>query len=136
MYNLQQKLEKNNVKPTAMRLLVLQCFMKQSNALTLPELEKSLETADKSTLFRTLKTFNENGLVHSIDDGTGITKYALCLEGCTCSPKDQHYHFHCIHCKETFCLTSRNIPSIDLPNKFIMKEANLVLKGICANCNL
>jgi len=133
--DLEKKLENNNVRPTAMRLLVLQYFTRQDKATTLGELENALETADKSTLFRTLKTFKENHLVHSIDDGTGITKYALCLEGCLCAPQDQHCHFHCLICKETFCLTSKNIPSVELPGKFVVEQANLVLKGTCAGCN-
>ena len=135
MDNLAQKLENNNVRPTAMRLMVLQYFTKQDKAITLPELENEFETADKSTLYRTLKTFEEGKLVHCIDDGTGITKYALCLEGCLCAPEDQHYHFHCIKCKATFCLTSQNVPSIVLPKDFTVNRVNLVLKGICANCN-
>ena len=115
--------------------MVLQYFTKQDRAITLPELENAFETADKSTLYRTLKTFEKRNLVHGIDEGTGITKYALCLEGCLCAPKDQHYHFHCIKCKATFCLTSQNLPSIALPKDFTINRANLVLKGICAHCN-
>lgn len=133
--DLEKKLENNNVRPTAMRLLVLQYFTKQDKATTLGELENALETADKSTLFRTLKTFKENHLVHSIDDGTGMTKYALCSEGCMCAPQDQHCHFHCLICKETFCLTSKNIPSVELPENFMVEQANVVLKGSCAGCN-
>lgn len=134
MATLEKKLQDKNVRPTSMRLLVLRYFMQHDKAIMLRELEDAFETADKSTLFRTLKTFEENKLVHSIDDGTGMTKYALCVEGCTCAPKDQHYHFHCTQCKETFCLTSQNVPTIELPKNFKIHEANLVLKGICAHC--
>lgn len=133
--DLEKKLKKKNVRPTAMRLLVLQHFTKQDKATTLSELENALETADKSTLFRTLKTFQENHIVHSIDDGTGMTKYALCSEGCLCAPQDHHCHFHCLICKGTFCLTSKNIPSVELPENFVVEQANLVLKGICNGCN-
>lgn len=133
--SLENKLEDKSVKPTAMRLLVLQYLTEQIKAVSLSDIEVSLETADKSTLFRTLKTFEQAGLIHSIEDGSGHLKYALCLEGCTCSPVDLHYHFHCIHCKETFCLTNLNIPQIELPKNFEMKQANMVIKGKCANCN-
>tara|TARA_B100000949_G_C14169587_1_gene402710 strand:+ start:385 stop:798 length:414 start_codon:yes stop_codon:yes gene_type:complete len=132
---LEEKLDNRNIRPTAMRLLVLNYFMQHDKAIPLRELEDQLDTADKSTLYRTLKTFEGNGLVHSIDDGSGTTKYALCMEGCTCSAKDQNYHFHCTSCGETFCLTSRNLPVIDLPKNFKLQQANLVLKGICSHCN-
>ena len=47
-----------------------------------------------------LKNLRENDIVHQIDDGTGITKYALCEEGCSCDIKtDLHLHFHCNICE-------------------------------------
>jgi Fur family ferric uptake transcriptional regulator len=132
--NLEHKLTGNDIKPTAMRLLVLKFFTEQNRAVSLADIEKVLESADKSTLFRTLKTFENNKIIHSIEDGSGHLKYALCLEGCSCSPVDLHYHFHCNMCKETFCLTELNVPTIELPKDFEMQQANLVIKGICANC--
>jgi Fur family ferric uptake transcriptional regulator len=133
---LEDKLEKKLIKPTAMRLLVLQYLTEQTKAVSLSDIETAFERADKSTLFRTLKTFEKSKLIHSIEDGTGHLKYALCLEGCSCSPIDLHYHFHCNKCKETFCLTTLNIPSIELPKNFEMQQANMVIKGICANCKI
>lgn len=131
---LENRLNKSDIKPTAMRILVLQYLTEQTKAVSLSDIETAFERADKSTLFRTLKTFEKSKLIHSIEDGTGHLKYALCLEGCSCSPIDLHYHFHCNKCKETFCLTTLNIPNIELPKNFEMQQANMVIKGICANC--
>jgi len=128
-------LEKRNIPPTAIRILVLRHLLEHEKAVSLKSLETHFVHSDRSSLFRTLKTFYAQDLVHKIDDGSGITKYALCLENCQCEPKDQHFHFHCIKCEETFCLTNQSIPSVQLPTNFILQQANLVLKGICANCN-
>ena len=118
-----------------MRLLVLEALLDQEIALSLTDLEKEVEKSDRVTLFRTLKTFQENGLVHSIDDGTGAPKYALCEDGCNCElERDLHVHFHCKECNETICLPKYKIPEISLPQKFISEEANLVVKGICGKC--
>jgi len=135
MKKIEEKLKSNAIKPTAMRLLVLQYFTEKTKAVSLKDLENELDYADKSTLFRTLKTFEENKIVHSIEDGSGLTKYALCLEACNCEIQDLHYHFHCTHCESTFCLTTLNIPKIELPTNFKMNQANMVIKGLCANCN-
>ena len=81
------------------------------------------------------KKFEENKLVHTIDDGTKQLKYALCLEACECEISDLHYHFHCVACLNTFCLTNQNIPKIELPKNFTMQQANMVVKGICESCN-
>jgi Fur family ferric uptake transcriptional regulator len=132
---LTSKLKNNAIQPTAMRLLVLKYLMQQTSAVSLKNIEDTLDTADKSTIFRTLKTFEKNKLIHSIVDGSGITKFALQLEENMIEAKDSHYHFHCKKCQETFCLSTTNIPTIDLPKNFIMQEANIIVKGICANCN-
>jgi Fur family ferric uptake transcriptional regulator len=129
------KLKNNAIQPTAIRLLVLKYLTQQTNAVSLKNIEDALDTADKSTIFRTLKTFEKNKLIHSIVDGSGITKYALQLEENTIEAKDSHYHFHCKKCQETFCLSNTNIPTIDLPKNFMMQEANIIVKGLCANCN-
>jgi len=131
---IEDRLNQRDIKPTAMRIRVLQYLMKQDTAISLHSIENAFERADKSTLYRTLKTFEKNKLVHTIDDGTKHLKYALCLESCQCQTDDLHYHFHCSSCSNTYCLTHQNIPTIELPRNFEMHQANLVIKGLCGNC--
>ncbi len=119
-----------------MRQLVLQVLSEQKTAISLPELESKFENADRSTLYRTLKTFEERKLIHSIDDGTGALKYAVCHEKCDCHPEDLHVHFYCIKCKNTYCLTDIPVPEINLPVDFDLESINIVVKGVCANCNI
>ena len=117
-----------------MRLLVLKILTEQKTAIGLPELESKFNRAEKSTLYRTLKTFEKNKLVHSIDDGSGIVKYALCQSSCHCSPADLHVHFYCTKCEQTYCLNNIPVPSINLPTNFELENVNMVIKGVCANC--
>ncbi len=117
-----------------MRLLVLQQLVESEAALSLTDLEGKFHRADKATLYRTLKTFEEKKLIHSIE-GKGSVKYALCEEGCECAPQDQHVHFNCEKCAETFCFTQTKVPSLKIPNGFKAKSANMVYHGICANCS-
>lgn len=128
-------LQARSVKPTAMRLLVLDLLAQQEVALSLADLEERFDKVDKVTLYRTLKTFEQHKIIHSIDDGTGSAKYALCSEGCECNPGDLHVHFHCQTCKQTFCLTDYTIPAVNLPHKFVLKEMNMVMKGLCEDCS-
>lgn len=134
--SLEHRLEQRQIKPTSMRILVLQYLMEQKTAVSLQSIENAFEIADKSTLYRTLKTFEKNKLVHTIDDGTKQLKYALCPVSCQCQAKDLHYHFHCTKCENTFCLTNQNIPQVDLPKNFKMEQANMVIKGLCETCNI
>ena len=135
MKNTDDKLTSRNIKPTAMRELVFGILTEQKTAISLSELEQKFHKSDKVTLYRTLKTFEEKKLIHSIDDGTGAVKYALCKESCQCNPEDLHVHLFCIKCQHTFCLDDIPIPSINLPVNFSIENINMVVKGVCADCN-
>lgn len=135
--DLEKQLASRNIKPTAMRLLVLEFFRNQQHAVSLRDLENALEHTDRITLFRTLKTFEDHKVIHSIDDGSGAVKYAVCPDTCECDyPQDIHVHFFCRACGETQCLPKVTIPPIQLPGKFAPEEANVVVKGICEKCTV
>jgi len=134
MKNIESKLADKHIKPTAMRELVLKILSEQTSAVSLADIENLFDKADKTTLYRTLRTFEENKLIHSIDDGTGSVKYALCKETCQCQFEDLHVHFHCNKCNHTFCLNDILIPEIILPTDFKLETINMVVKGVCANC--
>lgn len=132
---LEQILLEKQIRPTAMRLLVLDFLLKQKTAVSVNDLEAGFVRSDRITLYRTLRTFEEKGLVHDIKDGTGSVKYALCPRSCSSRQHyDLHVHFHCRQCSETYCLTDSRIPDISLPDFFMTEEASLVMKGTCASC--
>ena len=128
-------LKQKAVRITPMRQLLLEYFLKHNKPYGLQELEKAFPKSDRITMYRTLKTFEENGIIHSIDNGTNEVKYALCKEHCTPSHHlDQHPHFHCLHCHQITCLEHIFIPSIELPDGFAANEINMTIKGTCKNC--
>jgi len=134
MEDIDQKLTKRGLKPTAMRQLVLEKLLTVNHAIALGDLEIELGRADKSTIYRTLKTFEKALLIHSIEDGSGKTKYAICPDYCDCTISELHSHFYCHSCSYTFCLPSSPIPNISVPVGFKVDQANFIVKGICASC--
>lgn len=133
---LEKELSEKNIKPTPVRIRVLRQFRLDTVAVSLNELEEELGPVDRSTLFRTLKTFEKNGIIHTVNEENGIVKYALCAESCSCSYNDHlHVHFSCQSCSKTFCLYEVQVPDIELPAGFIPKDANVVIKGICEVCS-
>lgn len=134
--NLENKLTEKRISPTAMRLRVLEYLLEQGKALSLADVEKGLHHTDRVTVYRTLKTFEEKCLIHSIEDGTGTTKYALCHDLCASGGKhhDLHVHFYCRRCEETICLPKSVIPELNLPEGYLPEEMNLTVKGICEKC--
>jgi Fur family ferric uptake transcriptional regulator len=136
MKEIEKRLNDNGVRPTAMRILIYKYIAEKEVAVALTDIENAFAKADRTTLYRTLKTFEEKGIVHQIDDGTHISKFALCEPGCNCElEQDLHLHFHCTNCDETVCLTEQKIPHINLPDGYVAEDANLVLKGICEKCS-
>ncbi len=133
---IEQQLTSHGVRTTAMRLLIYRYLVQKKVAVSLSDIEQFFEKSERTTLYRTIKTFKEKGIVHAINDGTGNTKYALCEQGCNCEIEtDLHLHFHCTNCNETNCLTEHKIPKIKVPDGYIAENVNLVVKGICDNCN-
>jgi Fur family transcriptional regulator, ferric uptake regulator len=131
----EKKLQARNIQPTAMRLLVLDFLEHQQKAVSLADLEEHLSRSDRATLYRTLKTFHEHGLVHQIFDNSGNAKYALCSDDCTCSyPDDMHVHFYCTVCEKAYCFQQLSIPEIELPENFKPDSVNFVINGTCAAC--
>jgi Fur family ferric uptake transcriptional regulator len=132
----EQRLQSRNIQPTAMRIRILNFMVENKSATGLSDLEKKFTHADRTTLYRTLKTFLEHGLVHQINDASGTTKYALCSEKCTCSyPNDVHVHFYCSSCEQTFCFPHLGIPHYDLPENFNPSHGNFVITGRCSSCS-
>lgn len=136
MQTIEHILEDKAIRVTAMRLLIYKFLAEKQVAVTLSDIEHAFDKVERTTLYRTIKTFEEKGVVHQIDDGTGITKYALCETGCNCDMEtDLHLHFHCNICNETVCLTDHKIPQIKVPKGFVAEDVNLVVKGICDKCS-
>lgn len=133
---LEDMLIAKQITPTSMRLLVLEFLLNQTSAVSLGNLENEFEYADRITLYRTLKSFEEKGLIHQIKDGNELTKYALCEKGCTAGVHyDMHLHFYCTGCKQLMCLPKEDMPEIKLPESFQLQEVIFVARGICGNCN-
>lgn len=131
----EQRLESRSIQPTAMRLRVLNYLSERKAAVSLADLEEHFSHSDRTTLYRTLKTFQEHGVVHQIYDESGSTKYGLCAENCTCSyPDDMHAHFYCTSCENTFCFQNLSIPNINLPDAFQPSYGNFVITGHCPDC--
>lgn len=129
-----EKLKIRNIRPTALRLLILRTMMEAGRALSMTDLENELGTVDKSTVFRTLTLFLSHRLLHSIDDGSGSIKYAVCQNSCSCGVEELHMHFSCTRCQRTFCLEHTEVPSVTLPDGFTLQSVNCVLKGLCPDC--
>ena len=128
-------LEQHNLRKTAMRARVLEIFLHHREALSHNDIESQFDQVDRITLYRTLKTFEDKGLIHKAIDGSEKAKYALCNSGCDeHEHHDHHAHFHCDDCGKTYCLDTIEAPAISAPLGFQVAETYLVVKGKCEAC--
>ena len=129
-------LKEHKLRVTSIRSDVVNVFLKKDIALSQAEVEESLEVSDRVTVYRTLKSFLENGIIHKVLDDQGGAKYALCKEDCHGDRHShEHIHFKCAECQTTSCLDGVKVPKINLPSGFVSFESNLLITGVCDKCS-
>ena len=129
-------LKKSHLSVTETRLLFLKLFLKTKNGLSHGDIEKSIgKELDRVTTYRTLQSFLEKGIIHKIPTANNNVFYALCKDECyEHQHLDNHAHFICDDCGETFCLEDVVIPKVKVPKNFTVKHRDLLMNGLCANC--
>ena len=127
-------MEKAGVKPTANRVLVLRTLMEADRPKSLVELETELETLERSSVLRVLNLLLKHDVIHSFEDGRGVSKYEICHGESHCSVDDMHAHFFCEKCNRTYCFEEISAPKINIPAEFKIRSVNYMLKGLCPEC--
>ncbi len=124
------------LRSTPTRQEILHLFLKKDYALSHSDIESEIaDDIDRVTVYRTLKTFFDRGLIHKVLDDGGILKYALCTGSCTqTGHRHEHVHFKCTRCGQTNCLDV-DIPRVRLPKGYVAGEVNLLIQGTCQNCS-
>jgi Fur family transcriptional regulator, ferric uptake regulator len=130
-------LKRNHLSVTNIRKDILQLLLQKKTGLSHRDFEKGLSAdADRTTIYRTLQTFSEKGIIHTIPTTNDTIQYALCKETCgEDHHTDNHAHFACERCGTTYCLDSVVIPNIKAPKGFTIKQKDLVMTGICKSCD-
>lgn len=97
--------------------------------------KKAGEKFDRVTVYRTLQTFVEKSIIHTIPTADNAVLYALCKDCEEGHHHDDHVHFVCTHCNTTICLDDVVTPRIDLPAGYKAENVQVVINGLCKNCN-
>lgn len=123
------------LRSTPNRQEILDLFLIRNYALSQSDIEKEIHNhPDRVTVYRTLKTFLDKGLIHKVLDDEGSLKYALCSEACQAPVHHHdHVHFKCLRCGQTNCLNIE-VPPVKLPKGYRAQEVNVLIQGICDRC--
>jgi len=133
---IQQLLKRNQLSVTDSRSKILELFLQQNGALAHADIEKkSGASFDRVTVYRTLQTFVEKGIIHTIPTADNSILYALCKDACTEGHHyDHHVHFVCSKCSNTICLEDITVPEVKLPGGYEATQVEVVVNGICKDC--
>ncbi|MCM5529736.1 MAG: Fur family transcriptional regulator [Chitinophagaceae bacterium] len=132
----QQLLKQNQLSVTGSRVKILELFLQNNGALAHGDIEKKTgEKFDRVTIYRTLQTFMEKGIIHLIPTTDNNVRYALCKDNCSEGHHhDNHVHFVCDECGTTICLEEVTVPEVKLPKGFKPHQAEMVVNGVCKDC--
>ena len=129
-------LQAKGIRPTPFRLQVLDIIERKGAAINAGEIETDLGPHDRITLYRTLKTFTDEGVIHEIALSGNERMMALCASDCQSDHgphAHQHAHFKCKVCGEVVCLALNHFPEITRAG-YAIEEVEINLQGTCPNC--
>lgn len=125
-------LKKHNLKRTSCREKIINSVISADKALSENEIKSSFRNDyDRTTFYRTLKTLEQNNIIHKIVVGNQLVKYALCQDE---TSYRKHVHFYCDKCNSVECLDDVFVKKYDLPEGYSEKTTEVLIKGICAKC--
>jgi len=129
-------LKRNQLSVTAGRKKILELFLSRNGALAHADIEKRTgEKFDRVTVYRTLHSFLDKGIIHTIPTPDNSIRYALCKDNCSEGHHhDNHIHFLCNDCGSTICLDDVHIPDVKLPTGFKPQQVEVLVSGICKDC--
>lgn len=124
-------LVQKDIRPSYQRIKVLEYLHRAKSHPTADEifhaLSPGIPSLSKVTIYNTVHTFVEAGLVRAVDIDETKMRYDITLS--------KHGHFLCETCGKIFDLKV-DIENISIAGleKFHVKEKNLYFKGQCPNC--
>lgn len=124
-----------NLSRTPCRVDVLRTLLESGSALSETEIRNKLSyTFDRTTIYRTLRSFLDQDVIHSIALEGGDVRYAITRHKHK-SKEHFHAHFYCDGCNNVYCLPRPEFTPPVLPEGFLASGYDLIINGRCKGCN-
>ncbi len=124
-------LKENGIKPSYQRMQIYKFLLENRIHPTVDTIYKALcddiPTLSKTTIYNTLNTFVEKGIISVIVIEENETRYEANMQ--------LHGHFKCTECGQIYdiFLDTDPLDLIQLKN-FKIKEKHIYFKGVCEHC--
>jgi Fur family ferric uptake transcriptional regulator len=122
------------LRRTPGRILLLSVLLKAKTPLTHDELFERVRRRhiDRVTVYRALRAFMEAGVVHRIEAGDRLWRFAVCG---TVHQGHCHPHFTCRVCGTVECLKDVALPRLKESRRaYSVEEQEMYMRGVCARC--
>ncbi len=130
-----QLLDAVGLRHTRARRGVLEVLSRTTRPLSHQEIAEEPEAhhLDRVTLYRTLTTLQQAGLLHRIQGVDGVWRFrAHPTPSARCG--GDHIHFLCLECNKMSCLPDQPLPWVEAPEGAEIQSKQLVVYGRCAAC--
>ncbi len=128
-------LRDRKLKATTTRLGVLSVISDYHKAIPFSKIQDALHNFDRVTLYRTIHSLMEKGIIHKALVEGSETFYAICSNNCSShSHNHKHIHFKCTSCKAVTCVEAANPISLSIPGHLI-DSFEIEVTGVCESCN-
>ena len=126
-----ESLAEFNINPTIQRVKILEFLDKNRIHPTAEQvylgLKDQMISLSKATVYNTLKTFAESGIIYELTVFENETRYEY--------NRDNHIHFKCTKCGQIFDINQGNdIFSESTIDGHKISEYQINLRGICNSC--
>lgn len=123
------------LKKTRTRELIKEVLNNSNEPLSANDIFNNLQDKNVtlSSVYRTLDTFYNNNIISKDVSSDGVSKYILI--------RDEHKHYlECKKCHKStpldFCPYHKANAKIKNETDFEVDEHNLIIYGVCKNCNI
>jgi len=139
---IEAQLRECGLRVTQARLHILGLLMANDGALNHQQIEDYLSQngliTDRVTIYRTLHSLTDTGILHKITGLDRTFSYAYQNHDVhDHKHASTHPHFVCEHCSQTICLPDVTvaISNMQTPDGFEFHHTELKLVGLCAECS-
>ena len=131
---IKELLNSKSLKATKTRKDVLQEVLQNKKATPYSNIQKAMRDSDRVTLYRTMETLVENGIIHEAYRQENEVYYAICNIGCSNNSHTHHHlHFMCKSCETVSCIEIEETNKPNIPNIKI-EDFSISAEGLCQNC--
>ncbi len=129
-------LRESNVRATARKRALLAAIMERDAPFSAHDLYEQVSggmSVDLATVYRTLSSFEDAGVVRQVESADGVRLYEI-----ACRHNPVHPHFRCERCRKIECLDSlasgdrKHIVRYAGPAE--VREIAITFTGICRAC--